>query len=118
MMLRVFSLCLVSALAALAGDLNGKWLAKVQGPNGELEVTYVLKVEEGKISGTASSHMGEMKISTGTVTGDDVVFTLDVNMNGEERKVEHKGKLAGDDLNMTIVIGEQTMEIKAKRSAS
>jgi hypothetical protein len=111
------ALCL-SALTALAGDLNGTWVAKVQSPNGELEVTYDLKVDDGKITGTASSHMGEMKIHEGTFKDDDVVFVLDVPVNGETRKFEHKGKLTGDELKLTLDFNGQSIEINARRSAS
>jgi hypothetical protein len=116
MIQRVFlGLCLL-AFACFGGDLNGKWTAKVQSPNGELDVTYVFKVEEGKITGTASSHMGEFKITEGTLANDDVTFILNVNMNGEEMKLAHKGKLAGDELKLTLDVNGQTMEINAKRS--
>ena len=117
-MLRKAFFVLLAAAAAFAGDLNGKWMAKVASPNGELEVTYTLKVEDGKITGTASSHMGEMKISEGTVTGDDVVFVLNANIEGQERKIPHKGKLSGDELNLTADIGDQSLEVKAKRAGS
>jgi len=118
MKLRMMIALMMVTLTAWAADLNGKWVAKVQGPNGEMEVTYVLKVEEGKITGTASSHMGEMKINEGTITGDDVVFQLEVNMNGESRKFEHKGKLAGDELNLKLEVNGQSMDINAKRAAN
>ena len=118
MLIKVFTLMMMASLGAWAGDLNGKWNAKVIGPNGEMEVTYILKVEGGKITGSASSHMGEMKISEGTITGDDVVFVLNANIQGEERKIPHKGKLSGDELKMTVEVGEQSMEINAKRAGS
>ena len=81
-------------------------------------MTYTLKVEDGKISGTASSQMGEMKISEGTVKGDDVEFILNANIEGQERKIPHKGKLAGDELNLTADVGDQSLEIRAKRLGS
>jgi hypothetical protein len=105
------------ALACFGGDLNGKWSAKVQSPNGELDVTYTFKVEDGKITGEVSSHMGEFKITEGTVTGDDVNFILTVSMNGEERKVPHKGKLDGDSLKMTLDMGGQEIPVEAKRAS-
>ena len=118
MLTRLAFLLLTLALFCSAGDLNGKWTAKVQGPDGELEITYTLKVEDGKITGTASSHMGDFKITEGNIKDNDVTFLLNVNMNGEERKFEHKGKLSGDALKLTLEVNGQAMEINAKRSAS
>ena len=118
MLIKVFTLLMAASLGAWAGDLNGKWNAKVAGPDGELEVLYTLKVEDGKISGSASSHMGEMKISEGTLTGDDVIFVLNANIQGEERKIPHKGKLSGDELKLTAEVGGQSMAINAKRAGS
>lgn len=117
MLTRVAFVIALFAMACCGGDLNGKWTAKVQTPNGEQEVTYTFKVEDGKISGTASSHMGEFKISEGTVQGDEVSFVLNVNLNGEERKFPHKGKMDGDSLKMTLDFNGQEMPIEAKRAS-
>lgn len=116
MLNRVGMLLALFALFCLGGDLNGKWTAKVQGPEGEMEVTYYFTVSEGKISGNAKSHLGDFKIADGTLKDDEVSFILNVTIDGETHRVEHKGKLAGNALVMKIEFDGQPMEINAKRN--
>ena len=115
------SACLVLAAisVAWASDLNGKWVAQVQGQNGQTrETTFNFKVEGSKLTGTVSGRQGDNPISDGTVKGDDVSFTVVANFNGNEIKLLYKGKVSGDDLKLsrTREGGDQpAQEFTAKR---
>jgi hypothetical protein len=98
------SACLVLAAISVvwAADLNGKWVAQVQGQNGQTrETTFNFKVEGSKLTGTVSGRQGDNQISDGTIKGDDVSFTVVANFNGNEVKLLYKGKVSGDELKLT-----------------
>jgi hypothetical protein len=84
-----------------AADVSGKWTAEMEGRDGQKRVqTFNLKAEGEKLTGTVSSPMGERQIVDGKVTGDDVSFAVEVEFNGEKRKIQYTGKIAGDELKM------------------
>lgn len=114
-------LCLmmaVFAFTASAADISGNWKGTAETPNGTVERTFVFKVDGHKLTGETTSNMfGKSAIEDGKVDGDDVSFTLTVNIQGTEGKVNYKGKVEGDTIKFTVelqAIG-QTLEMTAKR---
>ena len=102
---------LTLAMAAFAADPSGKWKAVYQGDSGPMDITYSLKVDGGKLTGTVTIPDGEYPISDGKVDGDIVTFTVVT----AERKVPHKGTLAGDEMKLSVNYDEQIIELTAKR---
>jgi len=102
--------------AALAADLNGKWAGTMNTPDGQsMEMTFVFKVDGEKLSGTMTNQFGEEVISEGTVKGEDVSFI--VMAGGGQFKLSFTGKVSGDDLKLTIAMGDMgNMELTAKRA--
>jgi hypothetical protein len=86
---------------APAADINGAWSAKMNSPMGEMEIVYKLTVKDGKITGTAVLPFGESPIIDGAVVGDQVHFTVQMDMMGNTVKAEAKGKIVGDTLVLT-----------------
>lgn len=58
--------------------------------------------------------MGESPITDGTIDGDKVTFTVS---NGDFKAV-HKGTVKGDEMKLTVELGDQTIEMTAKRAGS
>ncbi|MEO8368735.1 MAG: hypothetical protein ABI806_06020 [Candidatus Solibacter sp.] len=116
--LRIFSLMAVFALLAFA-DATGTWKASIETPNGAMENTFTLKVEADKLSGTVTmGQMGEAPISEGKVDGDNVAFAVVRDFNGNQFRINYKGKVAGDEMKLTgeVVGMDRTFEMTAKRS--
>jgi hypothetical protein len=112
------TICLFTT-GLLAADVAGKWSAEMQGRDGQKRVqTFNLKSEGDKLTGTVSSPMGERQIVDGKVSGDDVSFAVEVEFNGEKRKIQYTGKIVGDELKMKSGTGERAREFTAKRSVS
>ena len=99
----------------ILADLNGRWQGTVKTSNGnEIEITYDLKVEGEKLSGTVITQWGENPIVDGKVTGDQFSFTQSFN----EMQINHSGKLSGDSLMVKIQRGDNpAMESVFKRVA-
>jgi hypothetical protein len=97
----LFSL-IVFAVAACAADISGTWKGTAEGPQGNLERTFVFKVDGTKLTGETTSQMlGKSVINDGKVDGDNISFTITANMQGNELKLTYKGKLSGDELKLT-----------------
>jgi hypothetical protein len=113
-------LCLMAVFAftASAADISGNWKGTAETPNGTIERTFAFKVDGHKLTGeTNSERFGKSAIEDGKVDGDDVSFTLTVNVQGTEGKVNYKGKVDGDTIKFTVELQAlgQTLEMTAKR---
>jgi len=81
-------------------------------PDGqELQSVFNIKQDGEKLSGTAEGPMGEAPITAGTLTGDSIAFTVEMN----DVKIVHKGTVPGDEMKLKVEIGDQTMNRTAKR---
>ena len=121
------AIILLAATSAWAADVAGKWTAKVppaQG-QGESDITFVFKVADDKLTGTINNSLapGDVEISDGKVTGDDISFSLKRNIGGTDLTVLWKGKISGDEIKFSRTTqgagggaGGGATEITAKRA--
>jgi len=114
----VFTVLLVVALAALAADITGKWVAQVPGRGDQTrETTFNFKVDGDKLTGTMSGRQGETAISDGKITGDSISFVITTERGGETMKWTYTGKVAGDQIQMKREGGQgAAREFTAKRA--
>jgi hypothetical protein len=106
------------AFSLSAADIAGTWKAAIETPNGTFESTFVFKVDGSKVTGTTSNQMiGEVPISEGKIEGENLSFILVMNRDGQEFKLNYKGKVAGSEIKLTVVIpgGDRTFEMTAKK---
>ena len=109
---------LVVAAVASAADVSGTWTASFDTQVGQQNYTYTFKVDGNKLTGTAKSNLGEGTITNGTVNGDDIAFTENLNYQGMELMIPYKGKISGDEIKFTRNVGgfadEQLVAKRAK----
>jgi hypothetical protein len=79
-----------------------------------MELIFNLKAEGKTVTGTSTSPMGESPISDGTIDGDNISFTVAT----DQFKVVHKGTVSGNEMKLKVEIGDQTIEMTAKRLGS
>jgi hypothetical protein len=105
---------------AYAADPTGKWVAQVPARDGQTrEVTITLKAEGEKLTGTISGRQGDTPISDGQIKGDDLSFTVTQSRQGNEVKVNYKGKVSGDEIKFTRTFeggNRPPVEFTAKRA--
>lgn len=114
----ILALMAVLAVVALAADASGTWKASIETPNGTMENTFAFKVDGDKISGSVTmGQMGEAPISEGKVDGDNVSFAVVREFNGNQMRINYKGKVSGDEMKLTgeVVGMDRTFEMTAKR---
>ena len=139
-LLFVTTILLAVALAAVAADVTGKWVAEVQGRNGNTQqMTFTLKADGGTLTGTVMGGGGggrrgggggggggrapmATEISNGKVDGDHVSFEVKREYNGNSFVTKYDGTISGDTLNLKETRngqnGENTRDIAAKRSTT
>jgi hypothetical protein len=110
---------LLFALTSLSfgADLNGKWKGDLKMQDGSnLETSFVFKVDGEKLTGTVTNTFGEEQITEGVVKGEEVSFVI--LAGGGQFRIVYKGKLTGDDLKLTVTVGDfGDQEMVAKRTA-
>ncbi|HYL38563.1 MAG TPA: hypothetical protein VEV17_21785 [Bryobacteraceae bacterium] len=103
--MKIYLLLLACALAvvALAADVSGKWTFETQGRNGAVTNTLSLKQSGDTLTGSlAGGRGGEVQISDGKVSGDDISFSVTREFQGNSFTTKYTGKVSGDSINLTI----------------
>jgi len=83
-------LTLLCASLAFAADVTGKWTAKTQGPDGDMQMTMNLKQDGEKLTGTCKVEGSEQAL-TGEVKGQKVTWTHKGEYNGDALTANYKG---------------------------
>ncbi len=106
LLVSVVLLCLVPAFAA---DISGKWTTAIQTGIGVMNYTFDFKVEGAKLTGKAVMTMdggsSESAITEGSVKGDQISFVETLKVQGQELRVEYKGKISGDEIQGSRQVG-------------
>jgi len=90
------------ALTALAADVSGKWVAQMPGRGGQTrEATFTFKADGEALTGTVSGPRGDMEISDGKISGDEISFSQTMEFNGNTMKILYKGTISGDQITFT-----------------
>ncbi len=106
------------SLIASAAEIDGKWQSEFTTPNGQTRTTtFTFKTDGDKLTGTVSGRQSDTEITEGKISGDEISFVVVRSFGGEERKMQYKGKVAGDEIKMTVQFGPDMppREMVAKR---
>ena len=103
---------LCSLICAYAADVAGKWTSEFESQVGPQKYTFELKVENGKITGTASVNVGgtdmASKITGGTIEGDKVTLVESLDYQGMDLAINYKGTISGDEMKLERDVGGQS----------
>lgn len=113
----LIALAVVMVAPAVAADIAGTWTSEFETPIGTLHYTYVFKVDGTTLTGTAKWEQGSSEITEGKVTGDEISFVENTSVEGMDLRISYKGKISGDEIKLTRVVGDfGTEEIALKRA--
>lgn len=107
--------CFMICLAAIAADLSGKWTGVVKTPDGEdVTLTYIIKVDGDKLTGTAQAKGNAVTINEGQINGNDFTFKI---TDTEGVVIPHSGKFypEADSVSMNIDYNGTKMHTTLKR---
>ena len=114
------ALCVLMSVVAMAADLNGAWVVKVPGRDGNTtEQTYTFKVDGSKLTGTVSGGRGgDREIKDGKVDGANFEFSIERPGRGDGAPAvttKYKGKQDGDTITLSFEGRGGAVEIKGER---
>jgi hypothetical protein len=91
----------VLTFAAHAADLSGTWKWTSQTKSGPTEITAVLALKDGALTGTVAGRQGPADISDASVKDGVIAFSV---VRGTDQKVviKYQGKVDGDTITGTI----------------
>jgi redox-regulated HSP33 family molecular chaperone len=107
-----------TAALAFGADIDGKWVAKMEGPNGAREVVMKFKADGAKLTGTVSGRQGDTDIQDGKIEGENISFTVVRKMQDREFKTNYKGVLKGGELKLQFQMRDNTVEMTAHKADS
>jgi hypothetical protein len=114
--INILLLAAVCLMPAFAADIDGKWTATFDTPMGSVTTTWDLKADGTKLTGKATSTMGERDVTEGKIDGKEVSWVEVVDANGNSLRIVCKGTLNGDEIKLTRTVGDYgTTETVAKR---
>jgi len=103
---------LLVASGAYASGIEGTWKSKIQGPDGDMELTFVFKMTDGKLSGVVQSPNGDTEITNTKVNGKE--FSFDVSFG--DMTIKHDCTIQDDDtISMKVSgtpMGDTVMTLK------
>lgn len=86
----------------MAADVSGKWVAQMPGRGGQTrEATFTFKADGEALTGTISGPRGDMEITDGKISGDQISFSQIMEFNGNQMKILYKGTISGDEITFT-----------------
>jgi hypothetical protein len=116
-------LIMAGLTCAYAADIAGKWNAEFDSSVGKQVYVFEFKIEGSKLTGNAISKIGEAPtptttpITEGTINGDAITFVENLDYQGMQLKIAYKGTIAGDEIKLSRMVGEQEGEkFTAKRA--
>ena len=107
--------CFMICMAVAMAELSGKWTGTITGPDGQdITLTYTIKVDGDKLTGTGESNGNSVNIDDGKITGNDFTFKV---TNSEGVVIPHKGRYypEADSVGMDIDFNSMKFHCKLKR---
>jgi hypothetical protein len=103
--------------SAVQTDISGIWNASFDTQIGKQDYTYQFQVKDEKLTGKASSPIGESDIQNGKVEGAKVTFVENLHYQGMTIVITYSGTVvSADEIRFMRQVGEfDTEELVARR---
>ena len=106
----------MTAVALAQGSVDGNWEMSMQGRQGMMTQTLMLKTDGNKLTGSIKGQRGEAPLE-GTVDGNKISFTVTRQTPNGEMKQTFNGTVEGDSIKGTVQMGENSRDWTAKRAS-
>ncbi len=101
---------LLLAVVCYAESVSGKWSGTI---SGLYDVTVNMKEDNGKVTGTVTTEIGDIPLNNGVINGSDILFKQ-FTYNGFAVSYV-KGKVDGDKMSVTVGFQGTTFNGTLKR---
>jgi hypothetical protein len=111
------ALLLVVSGLAFGADIDGKWTGSIAGPDGNgMAVNYTFKAEGTSLTGfTTGPDNNQVPLKNGKIEGNNISFSIALDMGGQEMKMDFKGVLSGDEIKISFDMMGTPSEFVVKR---
>jgi hypothetical protein len=106
-----FLMVIMAVSMANAQQIDGRWVGEMQTQEGKVEITFDFKTTGSRLTGTAVTPMGTLRLEEGMVNGSSFSFSLNV----ETFVVPHRGELIGDRIRLLTDYQGENGEIFLRR---
>ena len=115
-----FTCALFLISPAWPADLTGAWIMTSRTPDGnQHQSTLNLQAEGERLTGKIVSRRGSAEISNGTISGNNVAFTVIRIGNGDELKIEFRGTVRGETMKLRMQYRDHDpIELIARRGVA
>jgi hypothetical protein len=94
----VLLFALTAALGGQTPSAVGTWDITIESPQGKNNALLVIKKDGDKLTGSMKSARGERPIESVAVTGNDIIFLMKANIQGQDMVFTYKGKIEKDSM--------------------
>ena len=110
----ILVLCTLSAFAA---DVDGKWSGAISTPNGDFPVSYTLKADGAKLTGTLINGDGSsVPLTDGKVDGANITFTVTIDFGGMPLVFNYKGVVTAAEIKLSTDFMGMPFEYTVKKA--
>jgi hypothetical protein len=108
---------LLAAAPVFAAGVDGNWAGSIDSPNGAIEIKFSFKADGEKLTGNTTGPDGmTVNIKNGKVTGNNLAFTVDIDMGGNAMSFQYTGVMSGDDLKLHTDFMGMPLDFALKRA--
>ena len=108
---------MVSGLA-FGADVDGKWTGSIAGPDGNgMAVSYTFKADGNTLTGTTTGpDNSTIPLKNGKIDGNNISFSISIDMGGQEMKMDFKGVVSGDQIKISFDMMGTPSEFVVKKA--
>lgn len=104
------------AVYGLLTDVSGEWEMTISSPRGERTSVMTIEQNGDKITVTMEGFRGNEMIGEGTITGEDIEWTVKMDTPRGEFSITYNGTVSGDTMSGEAQMGDRgSMEWSAKK---
>jgi hypothetical protein len=93
---------LILSMTAYAADVDGTWNGIIQGPMGDVPLTFKFKADGAKLTGSTLGFDGaEVPIQDGKIDGNTITFSVTFDFGGMPFMLSYKGIVSPDEIKMS-----------------
>ena len=86
--------------------VDGTYNINLETPMGNRPGKLTLKTDGGSLSGTFAAEEGENTVTGGTVSGEEIAFSVQVSTPMGQIKLDFKGAVSGDAISGQVQAGQ------------
>ena|SRR2546427_13209249 len=116
----IAAMAVLLAMTASAADVAGKWVGEMPTRNGQTrETTFDLKASGDKLTGTMTGPQGDVDITDGKISGNDISFKVSFDAGGNTIVILFNGVVSAEQIKFTRKRegADQSQQFTAKKAS-